>query len=187
MLADSITLVNRSKINAKVEDYGQVFPSSPEDLDAFEIINGSGIADGVYIYSSGLATWVLSENMSDGPYDIGLTVFDRPRSLDVIAKHLAVRTVILEPNFAKSLAVANIAASDTTVISIYRSVNNIDTQIGSLTFLADHSSGVFTSVQEAAIVIARGQTIKFVAPEQRDATLSSIDITLSGNLLYASI
>lgn len=187
MLTDSITLVNRSKIECKLDSYGSAFPATAADLEAFEITNGSGVADGVYIYSASLGQWIRSENMSEGPYDIGLTVFDRPRSLDVIAKHLAVRTVIIPADFEMSLASANIAATDTTVINIYRSVNNVDTQIGTLTFLADQSEGVFASTESDAIVIARGQTIKFVAPEQRDATLSNIDITISGNLLYVSL
>lgn len=183
MITDGLTLLDNSKIDRKSQNFGTAFPASPTDLATYEIINGSGVADGVYIYSTSVGKWILAENQEAGPYDIGLTVFDRPRSLDIIAKHLAVRTFIIEPNFGQSLAAANINASDTTVINIYRVDAGADTLIGTLTFLADTTAGTFATADGLALVVARGQTLKFVSPELRDATLSSIDITIAGRLL----
>lgn len=183
MLTDGLTLLDTTTINRKSQNFGAAFPASPSDLATFEIINGSGVADGVYIYSTSVGKWVLAENQETGPYDIGLTVFDRPRSLDIVAKHLAVRTFIIEPNFGQSLAAATINASETTVLSIYRVDEGTDTLIGTLTFTAGVTAGTFATTDGLALVVARGQTLKFVSPELRDATLSSIDITLAGRLL----
>lgn len=183
MLVDNLRLLNRGQILRTASAYGSAFPSDPDDLDLFEIVDGGSLVDGVYVYSERLAEWVAVENVNRDIYDIGLTIFDRPRSLDVVCKHIAARTFVIKPGFDGSIARANFAATDVTVFQVQVVNGNTATNVGTLTFAADSVVGVFSTVENLAIVVPRGQLLRVVSPEIRDATLSSIDVTISGELL----
>lgn len=183
MLVDNLRLLNRGQILRTASAYGSSFPSEPNDLDLFEIVDGGSLVDGVYVYSERLADWVAVENVNRDIYDIGLTIFDRPRSLDVVCKHIAARTFVIKPGFEGSIARASFAASDVTVFQVQVLTGTSALSVGTLTFAVDSDVGVFSTVDNTAIVVARGQVLRIVSPEIRDATLSSIDVTISGELL----
>lgn len=183
MLIDNPQLMDRSNIGRTAAANGSNFPSSPQDQDIFEIVNGVGITDGVYIYSARISEWVLAENNYDGVYDIGLTIFDRPRSLDIVCKHIAARTFVIDAGFEGSIANANFAATDVTVFQVQLIVAGAPVNVGTLTFGANSDTGVFATFDNNSIVVKRGQLFRILSPEIRDATLSSIDVTISGKLL----
>lgn len=185
MLADGLQLINRSGMKRVSSAFGTTFPVSPApvDLQIFELID-TGATDGVYMYSEGLGEWVLIENVISDAYDIGLTIFDRPKADDIVAKHLAARTFVIKPNFVGSLAKANVAATATSVFPIFRVLADgvTVTQIGTITFGAGQVNGVIATSGSSAFVIKRGQTLRVKSPIVRDATLSNIDITLCAEL-----
>lgn len=183
MLVDNLRLLNRGQILRTASAYGSSFPSEPQDLDIFEIVSGGSLTDGVYVYSERLADWVPVENVNRDIYDIGLTIFDRPRSLDVVCKHIAARTFVIKPGFEGSIARASFAATDETIFSVQIVDGGVATLVGSMTFAADSEIGVFSTVDNLAIVVRRGQLLRIISPEIRDATLSSVDVTISGDLL----
>lgn len=185
MLTDSIELVNDGKVSRRAVASGPSLPGvgSASDLDMFEVIGGESA--GVYMFSAALNEWVIQENVDANIYDIGLTVFDRPRSNDIVCKHIAARTFVIDPNFAGSIAKATFASSDQAVFTVQRVTSGAGgstVNIGTLTFSAGNDTGVFATSGSDAIVFKRGQVLRIVSPEIRDATLSNIDITICGKL-----
>lgn len=185
MLIDNPQLMDKSRIGRTAAANGSVFPGSPLDGAIFEIVGGSGITDGVYIYSERITDWVLTENNYDGAYDIGMTIFDRPRANEIVAKHLSARTFFLFADFAGSIAKSTIAAEASSVFTLNLISGGNTAAIGTITFGAGSTDGVFSSTGGLAVVVGRGSIIQVVSPEVRDGALSSIDITLAGKLILA--
>lgn len=185
MLSDSIELINDGKVTRRAIASGPVLPGvgSASDLDMFEVIGGASA--GVYMFSSALNEWVIQENVDANIYDIGLTIFDRPRSNDIVCKHIAARTFVIKPNFEGSIARATFAASDQAIFKVQRVTSGAGggtVDIGTLTFAAGSDIGVFATAESNALVFKRGQVLRIVSPEIRDATLSNIDVTICGEL-----
>lgn len=183
MLIDGLKLVDRSSVKRVGIAFGAAFPVSPapSDLNLFELIGSED--DGVYMFSEGLGEWVKIENVISDAYDIGLTIFDRPKAEDIVAKHLAARTFVVKPDFESSLAKATVAATASAVFLIHRVLSDGSaTQIGTITFGAGQTTGVFATSQGSAIVIKRGQIVRITSPVIRDTTLSNIDITICAEL-----
>ena len=182
MLTDSLQLINDGKVLRRSVSSGPSLPGvgSASDLDMFEVIGGASA--GVYMFSAGLNEWVIQENVDANIYDIGLTIFDRPRSNDIVCKHIAARTFVIKPNFTGSIAKATFASSDQAVFKVQRVTGGNAADIGTLTFSAGNDTGVFTTSGSNALVFKRGQTLRIVSPEIRDATLSNIDVTICGEL-----
>lgn len=185
MLTDSLELVNDGKVTRRAVASGPSLPGvgTASDLDMFEVTGGASA--GVYMFSATLNEWVLQENVDANIYDIGLTIFDRPRSNDIVCKHIAARTFVIDPNFAGSIAKATFAASDQAIFTVQRvdsGAGGASANIGTLTFAAGSDTGIFASAESNSIVFKRGQILRIVSPEIRDATLTNIDITLCGKL-----
>lgn len=185
MLTDGLAFIESSRLSRTAENSGSVLPSvvGASDKQLFEVIGSVVIPNGVYIFNAQLNKWVLAENTEFDVYDIGLTIFDRPKSLDIVCKHIAARTFQIGANFANSLAVATTAATATSQFLVERVVGGVATQVGTLTFAAGATTGVFASVGGTSIVFERGQVFRMKSPEIRDATLANIDITICGNLV----
>ena len=186
MLTDGITLLADSEITREqiLENRGTEFPTDPVDGQEFELVVGADSL--LHVYSEELAEWFPLRNLSKTPYDIGLTIFDRPRSNDVVCKHLAARNFKINPNFENSLAIANIEATENYTMEIFRVATDhvTETKIGELRFLANTKIGQLVPTNaDLQIIFVVGQTLLIRSPEVRDATLKSMDVTLVGELL----
>lgn len=185
MLTDSLELINDGKVTRRAVASGPSLPGvgTATDLDMFEVIGGASA--GVYMFSAALNEWVLQENVDANIYDIGLTIFDRPRSNDIVCKHIAARTFVIKPNFTGSIARATYASSDQAIFKVQRvesGAGGSAADVGTLTFAAGSDVGVFATTETNALVFKRGQVLRIVSPEIRDATLSNIDVTICGEL-----
>lgn len=194
MLHDSPQLVGNSKITSTLveeDKRGPSFPVSPADGDTFHLTEVSGdYGVGLHVYSGEASDWLPLENLSNVPYDIALIVFDRPRSSDIVCKHLSTRNFMFNPNFGESLARANVAATADYTFEIFRvALDGVtETKIGELQFLAGETWGTFTPVTpDVALIFVRGQTVLIRSPEVRDSTLKNVDITIVGELLVQGV
>lgn len=186
MYSDGITLLADSDIQREQveENRGDSFPANPIDGQEFELVVGQ--ISILHVYSIEQDDWLALDNLSRTPYDIGLTIFDRPRSNDVVCKHLAARNFKINPNFEFSLAIANVPATEDYTLEILRVAEDHQTEvkIGDLVFNKDSTLGQLVPVNaDTQIVFVRGQTLMIRSPEIRDATLKSVDVTLVGELL----
>jgi len=169
---------------------GQAFPLSPSDGDAFQLtINIPGYDEGIYVYSASASDWILQVEVEDHPYDLALTIYDRPRSNDIVSKFLASRAFIMKANFENSLARANDVSSDTVQFTINKiDIEGTTHQLGFLTFSAGDPMGVFTvNEPNKDFLVMRGETVFLQAPAVRDATLKNVDITMVARLATAGL
>lgn len=111
------------------------------------------------------------------PYDIGGMVSDMPAASAIVLNHVAVRTISFADDFAGSFAVAQIAATASTVFV----VNRNGAPIGTITFAAAATTGTFVTTL-AAESLTPGQVLTVVAPVTPDATLADIAITFFGTV-----
>ena len=190
MLHDTPTLVAGSEIERQLVEEGkrgQTFPISPSVGDQFELTEtDQGKAPGLYIYASADKGWILQENSNDGAkfYDLALTVFDRPKSNALVAKHLAVRAFFLNANFDRSLAMASQPATEnySFKVSVLEEDRITERSLGTVDFTAAGEIGTFNANNIEPMIVARGETLLITGAEVRDATLRNIDITLAGRL-----
>lgn len=190
MYTDGITLLAASEITREQveENRGTVLPSDPSDGQEFELVVGEDST--LHVYAAEVDQWFPLTNLSKTPYDIGLTIFDRPRSSDIVCKHLAARNFKLNPNFEHSLAIANVAATEPYTLDIFRVATDhvTETKIGELFFAANATIGVLTpTIADVQMIFVRGQTLMIRSPEVRDATLKSMDVTIVGELLIQGV
>lgn len=190
MLHDTPTLVAGSEIERQLVEEGkrgQTFPISPSVGDQFELTEtDQGKAPGLYVYASATKGWILQENSNDGAkfYDLALTVFDRPKSNALVAKHLSVRAFFLNANFDRSLAMASELATEnySFAVSVLEADRVTERAIGTIDFAAGEVIGTFNSITSDPMIIDRHETLLVRGAEVRDATLRNIDITLAGRL-----
>lgn len=107
-------------------------------------------------------------------YSIGIHDPGRAGAAEVIAEYILDATVAFPLNFAGSFSKAGIAATATAVWSIRK--NGV--QVGTITYAAAGTTGTFAG---AAVSFIAGDIFSVVAPSPRDATLSNVKHTLSGN------
>lgn len=186
MYSDGITLLADSDIQREQveENRGTEFPANPIDGQEFELVVGQVSA--LHIFSVEQDGWLALVNLSRTPYDIGLTIFDRPRSNDIVCKHLAARNFKLNANFEFSMALANVVATEDYVMEIIRvDVDRVtEVKIGELKFAKDSMLGqIIPTTIDTQMIFVRGQTLFIRSPEIRDATLKSMDVTFVGELL----
>lgn len=180
MLIDGAQLLDGSTLEISPVDFGSAFPSSTSDGQRFK---KTGADEGNYVYSAFLEKWIKVDNVAFNSYDISASVFDRPRSSDTVVRHIAARTFYVKEDLEGSKAVSNIAASATTVFDVFVKYGATSTKVATLTFAENSTVGVFASVTAgSAIMLETGSELFIVAPESRDATLSSIAITIAGYL-----
>lgn len=190
MLSDTTTFIGSAKVTRDLAAEGRkgnAFPLEPSNGQPFQLDQDiTGYTEGFYIYSVARTDWVKQEDSQNLPYDIGLTVFDRPRSSDIVCKHYAVRTFQIPANFERSLSRASVEATSdyrftVKILSVDGLTENV---IGYIDFKSLQLIGEFTaSVPDVPMVVLRGETLVVQAAEERDPTLKSIDITLYGNQL----
>lgn len=186
MYSDGITLLANSDIQREqvAENRGTEFPANPTDGQEFELVVGQ--VSVLHVYSVEQGDWLALVNLSKTPYDIGLTIFDRPRSNDVVCKHLAARNFKINPNFGESLAIANVPATENYVLEIIRVGTDhvTEVKIGELVFNKDATMGqLIPTTPDVQMIFIKGQTLFIRSPEIRDATLKSMDVTLVGEML----
>lgn len=180
MLIDGAQLLDGSTLEISPVNSGDTLPASATDGERFK---KTGTNAGNYVYSEFLAQWLKVDNVAFNSYDISASVFDRPRSSDTVVRHVAARTFYVKENFEGSKAVANIAASDVVDFDVFIKRNGTTTKIATLHFNAGSAIGNFVSVTAgSASIFDTGSELLIVAPEARDATLSSIAITIAGYL-----
>lgn len=107
-------------------------------------------------------------------YDIASFDTDRPAAAELLGKWVAPRATTFRAGLADSIANAEVASTGTAVFSFTKG----GTQFGTLTFTAS-ATGVFASAADA--VFARGDILRIIAPNPRDATLSGVSGTLVGS------
>lgn len=179
MLIDNVTLVEGSSIESAPLAFGPDFPPAPTDKQRFE---KTGSNAGKYVFSTVLSEWLPISNVEFNSYDISASVFDRPRSNDIVVRHIAARTFILRENFEGSAALANVAATSETIFVVRLNVDGVFTNIGTITFAANSGVGTFVGSASGEMILSEGVVLEIVAPEIRDSTLSTIAITMSGRL-----
>lgn len=105
---------------------------------------------------------------------LGIAIAGEPLSEEIIEGHVFLNAVRFPAAFVGSLAVSRVAASGSSVISITK--NNV--QVGTITFGAGQSSGVYAMAAETTFAV--GDRIDFVCPNPADANLSGIKLSLRG-------
>lgn len=190
MLSDSTTYIGSAKVERDLSAEGRkgnAFPVSPTNGQPFQLSEDiEGYEEGFYIYSNFRSDWVKQEDFQDLPYDIGLTVFDRPRSNDLVCKHYAVRTFQIPQNFERSLARSSVesTANYRFTVKILSVDGQTENEIGYIEFNSLGLVGTFTATTpNVPMVVLRGETLLVQAAEERDPTLKSIDITIFANQL----
>jgi hypothetical protein len=105
---------------------------------------------------------------------VSFAISGRPRSGEIVEGTVFVDPVSFPVDFEGSEAVSRVAAAAETVFSITRG----DAEIGTVTFAADSSHGVFALEEETVFDI--GESLDIVCPNPRDTTLSGVKIALRG-------
>lgn len=103
--------------------------------------------------------------LSIGIYDIGGSFENTPVGSEVILRFPLTRTVSFPADMAGSRMVSEVAATDTTVISIRK--NNVE--FATVTFAAGTSTGVFSGTLTE---FTTSDTLTLVCPAVPDATLA---------------
>lgn len=102
-----------------------------------------------------------------GIYDIGGMFNNVPTSSEVILRFPLPRTVTFPENMGDSKIMADVAATDTTVLSLKKD----GAEFAVATFNAGSSSGLFNGV---LTVFDAGEVLTIVCPSSPDATLANI-------------
>lgn len=191
MLHDSPTLISGTTLKRELiaeGKRGQVLPITTEFGFNFQLTEQDGVnAPGLYIWL-GAQGWITQEGSNAGNkfYDVGLIVFDRPKSLAIVCKHLAVRAFILYANFDRSLAACSqVATEDYTFDVVIIGTDRVtERNVGTIYFGAAEVNGVFASANgnPNPIAVLRGETFIVRGAEVRDGTLRNVDITFAGEL-----
>lgn len=107
-------------------------------------------------------------------YDLHNFIDGKPNANEVIMRVVAARAFTCQANFAGSYAFLTTPPAAQVIISIMK--NGV--QIGTLTFAASATSGVFASSASPTFNI--GDQFSMVMPATQDATLSDLTISIAG-------
>lgn len=97
-----------------------------------------------------------------------------PAASDLTMLHVLAQTVKFAAGLPGSQARARVAATADTVFSIQHD----ESEVGTCTFLADQSVGVYEAVSD--FTVTPGQFLSVVAPADQDATLEDVAFTIVG-------
>lgn len=111
-----------------------------------------------------------------GPYDVSSSFLGIPWDAAVLITVPVARPVLFPANFAGSVCKSSIAATASTVLSIWKD----STQIGTITFAAAGTTGTFASTGSAAQSLTAGQVLEVRNQATADLTLESIATVLVG-------
>lgn len=131
---------------------------------------------GLYTYDLANTTWYAALPISQTPYDVSGYVPGMPSNGAELMLFLTPRGFTIPANFAGSYAQSNVAATASTVYTIYQNT----TAVATITFAASGTTGTFST--QAAITFTPGQIISVVAPSTVDATHAQIMWTFLTNL-----
>jgi hypothetical protein len=109
-------------------------------------------------------------------YDVSLYIADKRPSGSVAFRHTFTKAVNFAANFALSDSDAVAAA---TALSVFLVKKN-GAQVGTITFAAASSVGVFATTGAATVSFLAGGILEITAPSPQDSTLSGVSITLAG-------
>lgn len=118
--------------------------------------------------------------LTGGSYDPAGGVVAKPGGSAVVMRHQVVRSFNLPAAFAGSLAVANTAATASTVFAVWNNHAGTNTQIGTITWGVAGTAGTFAAATATSLVA--GDILTVVAPATADATLADIAFTFLGTL-----
>lgn len=107
-------------------------------------------------------------------YDLILWDNARPSSGEELLRAVLSTTVTFLAGLGDSRAVAEVAATASSVFSLLKN----GAQFGTITFGAGSASGVFASAADT--IFSAGDILTVVAPTPRDATLSGVSATVTG-------
>lgn len=108
-------------------------------------------------------------------YDIPVFIPDRPTSSMLCCRIAAVRNFDLPASLTGSVASAGVAATGSTVFTIYKGASSI----GTVTFAPAGTTGTFSFASLVSFTSA--DLLRIVAPASVDATLADISISLLGS------
>lgn len=107
-------------------------------------------------------------------YDTHNFINGKPNASEVIIREIAARAFTCPVNFAGSYAFVTTPPAASVTISILK--NGV--QIGTLTFAASATSGVFTAA--SAVTFNIGDQLAATMPATQDATLADLTISIAG-------
>lgn len=123
--------------------------------------------------SSAAPTWQATSALVGLPYDVGTTVAGKLVSSSVILTFVAVRNFTIPSSYTGSMAKAAVAAFASCVLDVKKN----GTSIGTITFAAGSSTGVFSGTAGS---FTAGDILTIVGPSTADTTLADIGVTLMG-------
>jgi hypothetical protein len=160
------------------------------DVVKFNVLAGPGVSGSMQIFevsnlalANGLPTFrkaQLGDLTGLLPYTVGGFT---PGTLTASQILLAVpvgNNVTFAANFAGSQATLQTAATASTVFLIDKIVGGSPTQIGTITFSAAGTVGVFASTSGLAQGLSTGNVLEILAPASPDATAALIGFTIKG-------
>lgn len=100
-----------------------------------------------------------------------------PENSAVILRYVFPRVGNFPSNFTSSVAVAGTAATASTVFSIKKN----GSQVGTITFAASGTTGIFAT--SGTVSFAASDLLTIVGPASADATIANLAITLTGTRL----
>lgn len=107
------------------------------------------------------------------PYDMVIYFNGLPASNFELFRYVAVRTLSLPQNLNGSKAICKVAPTGSVTLPI----NHNGSQVGSVNFAANTTSGTFTFSN--AVTLSIGDTFSVFAPSPQDSTFATISITFS--------
>lgn len=123
-------------------------------------------------------TWAVpAESSAADPYDIMMQYVGLPQQAEIIMITPIARAMTLPINLTGSQAVASVAATALTTLTVQQN----DTAIGNIQFAAGSKVGTFTNFTTAT-TLAAGDVITIFNPNAADATLATIGVTLVATL-----
>ncbi|AOR76561.1 DUF2793 domain-containing protein [Novosphingobium resinovorum] len=173
-------------------------PGSPTNGDIYIVPSGAStnpnqvaIRDsGAWTYFvpfAGLRAWVADEGVFyvwdgaawiivPGRVEVAGSFAGTVSSEAVVLRYVFTRTVSFKDEFAGSQARAGAAATGSTAFTILRG----GSAIGTLTFSAAGTTGVFVSTGTGVVTFAAGDVLTVRGPSGADATLADLAITFLG-------
>lgn len=129
------------------------------------------------VHASGTGVTLVGAALVDGAYDFGMTALATPMASALLGKVVLPRAVSLPANFTGARGHVDTNPTASFVIT----VTHNGTAIGTVTI---STAGAFTFATSggAAVSLAAGDIIRFVAPATPDATIAGIGLTLAGSL-----
>lgn len=174
MLTDGLTFPNGAVADNFQLQSGTSLPTDGQALgELFYLTTGSA---GLYLYtgSSWLAvgTGVSGGGGGSTTYGVGLTISGQPTTDETLLFFPAPQALSLPTNATGSTAACEVAPSSTATFSIRKN----GTQIGTVTFAANATTGTFTATSTS---FSTGDVLSVVLTSAYDNTFSDIGIVIT--------